>query len=92
MGGYYARMNQFFFHFLFQIVFELTDTENTRKLWEFKFTFVYTVKLTLNELTLNASVKNQSESDFDLTFCFHTYLKVPQISGASVKGQSFHLL
>jgi len=68
------------------IVMVLTDNENTRKLWDFKFTFLYTIKLTLTELTLNASVENRSDNDFDLTFCFHTYLKVPQISGATVQG------
>ena len=65
----------------------LTQNPDTKALWSHDFIFTYTVTLTLSELKLNASVENTGKSDFDLTFCFHTYLCVNDISKARVKGK-----
>jgi len=67
----------------------LTQSADTKALWSHDFVFTYTVTLTPSELKLNASVENKGESDFDLTFCFHTYLCVKDISKAKVKGNVF---
>jgi len=70
------------------IVMSLSTNENTKKLWEHEFEFTYSVKLTTDQLFLKASVDNKGEKDFELTFCFHTYFRVPKIAGASVRGLS----
>ena len=64
----------------------LSTNENTKKLWEHEFEFTYSVKLTADQLFLKASVDNKGGKDFELTFCFHTYFRVPKIAGASVSG------
>lgn len=64
----------------------LSTNKNTKKLWEHEFEFTYSVKLTADQLFLKASVDNKGGKDFELTFCFHTYFRVPKVTDASVKG------
>ena len=64
----------------------LSTNDATKKHWDHDFEFIYTVKLTENQLFLKADVLNKGEKDFDMTFCFHTYLRVPKIEDASVTG------
>lgn len=68
------------------IVMVLSTNDATKKHWDHDFEFIYTVKLTENQLFLKADVLNKGEKDFDMTFCFHTYLRVPKIEDASVTG------
>ena len=79
-----------FLNISFQIVMTLLTNENTKKLWEHEFEFTYSVKLTVNQLLLKASVDNKGDKDFELTFCFHTYFRVPKIADASVHGILFY--
>ena len=65
----------------------LSNNNATQKLWEHEFDFTYCVKITTNQLFLKASVENKGEKDFELTFCFHTYLRVPKIADALVNGK-----
>lgn len=59
-------------------VFVLADSDATRKLWNKKFELRYTVILKTKSLQLIVDVSNSGREAFDLTFCFHTYFKVPR--------------
>lgn len=75
-----------------ELVLELTDSEETRKLWNQKFKFTYKITLKEKSLNLNVTVKNDGEDDFDLTFCFHTYFTTADLSSVGItnlKGLSY---
>jgi len=70
-----------------EAIIELTDTEESRKMWNKKFSLQYTIKLEANCLQLGATIKNLEESEsLDLAFCFHTYIKVADVTQCKVEG------
>jgi len=72
-----------------EAVLELSDSEESRKMWNKKFVLRYTIRLEAACLQLEASVKNldeDTEADLDVAFCFHTYLKVPDVTQCQVDG------
>lgn len=68
-----------------EIALELKDTEDTRKMWQNnKFTLLYRITLKEKSLNLSVTVHNEGEQEFDLTFCFHTYLKTSDLANVGV--------
>ena len=62
----------------------LKDTEETRKIWNKKFTLLYKITLKESALHLNINVKNEGDEDLDLTFCFHTYFTTTNLESVQV--------
>jgi len=70
-----------------EAVLELTDTEESRKMWNKKFVLQYSIKLEADSLQLGATIKNMEETEtLDLAFCFHTYIRVPDVTRCKVEG------
>jgi glucose-6-phosphate 1-epimerase len=74
------------FYFLFLAIFELSDDEGTRFLWNFGFKLIYRIKLTINSLYLELDVINSSDKDWDFSTCLHTYFKTDDIRQVSLTG------
>eukprot|EP00096_Caligus_rogercresseyi_P003182 TRINITY_DN1583_c0_g1_i1.p1 TRINITY_DN1583_c0_g1~~TRINITY_DN1583_c0_g1_i1.p1 ORF type:complete len:269 (-),score=61.91 TRINITY_DN1583_c0_g1_i1:27-833(-) len=71
------------------VIAELEEDEDTLKLWPYRFLFRYTVKIVGDKkVSFQMDVTNRSDKEFDFTFCFHTYFKVPEVTKCSVEG--FH--
>lgn len=68
----------------------LKDTEATRKSWDHRFTLKYSLVLKATELQLEATVINENEgpssSSFSMTFCFHTYINLPDVRRCHLEG------
>ncbi|ELU11889.1 hypothetical protein CAPTEDRAFT_152132 [Capitella teleta] len=64
----------------------LTDSESSRKLWNYSFRLTYTVTLAENSLVTDFSVTNKSSESFDFTCLLHTYFRVDDINTVSVSG------
>lgn len=62
----------------------LTDDEETRKAWNFKFELEYVLILTETSLTTNLVIHNKDEKQFDFTSLLHTYLKLDNVCNAKV--------
>lgn len=69
-----------------KLVLTLEDTEDTRKMWDFKFKLTYTVLLTTRALKLDLDVANTGAKDLGFTFALHTYYSVPDSTAATVTG------
>ena len=69
-----------------ELTLELKDSEETRKMWDKKFTFLYTITLKEKSLNLKVHVKNEGDSEFDLTFCFHTYFTTSDLTSVQVSN------
>ena len=70
----------------------MNDDEETRKVWNKKFKLLYTIVLREKQIDLEMNVINNGDEEFDLTFCFHTYLAasdVPSVSVANLKGLTY---
>ena len=67
-------------------VFELKDTEETRKLWNFQFLLRYKVCLGKGKLTTELEIINSGKQSFDFTTLLHTYLQVEDIHDCHVTG------
>lgn len=75
-----------------ELVLELKDTDETRKVWDKKFTFTYKIILKEKTLDLKVNVKNEGEDEFDMTFCFHTYFTtsdLPSVGITDLKGLTY---
>ncbi|CAN8000478.1 unnamed protein product [Ixodes hexagonus] len=73
-------------------VFVLSDTEQTRALWNFRFQVSYRVTLRSNQLALDVEVVNLDENVFEFTLLLHTYLKTDDIKSCTIsnlKGCSY---
>ncbi|CAF0891003.1 unnamed protein product [Brachionus calyciflorus] len=64
----------------------LTDDEETRLLWDFKFELIYEVTLTKKSLKTNLTIKNLGSVEFDFTTLLHTYFRVDDISNVRVQN------
>ncbi len=73
--------------------FVLEPTEATLAAWPHKFKLIYTVRLTLADLTTGLQVVNSDSSLFSFTALLHTYLRARQtiddICVHGLKGLSF---
>lgn len=67
-------------------VFTTSDTEDTRKMWNFKFQLTYTVTLMENALKIDFTVKNTDDKQFGFTCLLHNYFKVPDITEVKIVG------
>ncbi|CAN7977753.1 unnamed protein product, partial [Ixodes persulcatus] len=73
-------------------VFILSDVEQTRAIWDFRFQLIYRVTLRSNQLVLEVEVVNTDEKEFEFTLLLHTYLKTDDIQLCSIsnlKGCSY---
>ncbi|GIY15525.1 glucose-6-phosphate 1-epimerase [Caerostris extrusa] len=67
--------------------FVLEDSDDTRKLWNYKFKFEYILTLVSdNELKMEAVITNTGDKEFDFTFLLHTYFAVPDVKECAVKN------
>ncbi|XP_055949674.1 uncharacterized protein LOC129983968 [Argiope bruennichi] len=65
----------------------LEDSDETRKIWDYKFRFEYTFTLkTNNEIKMEAFITNTDEKEFDFTFLLHTYIAVSNVKDSAVIG------
>ncbi|KAL3201275.1 hypothetical protein MRX96_043003 [Rhipicephalus microplus] len=64
----------------------LEDTEETRKMWNFKFQVLYTVILRKNNLVLDVNVINTGDAEFSFTILLHTYLRLNDVNQFSLSG------
>ncbi len=70
----------------------MNDDEETRKVWNKKFKVLYTIVLREKAIDLEMNVTNNGEDEFDLSFCFHTYLTasdVPKVEISGLKGLTY---
>lgn len=64
----------------------LEDSEETRKMWNFKFQLLYTVILRKNNLVLDVNVTNTGDAEFAFTVLLHTYLRLNDVNQFSISG------
>lgn len=63
----------------------LTDTEESRKLWPYRFAVALAVSVG-ERLTVTLSVTNTGDEPFSFTDALHTYFRIPNIGTARVAG------
>jgi len=68
------------------ITFRLSDSEESRKIWDMKFVLDYKVVLKADDLCLDLDLKNTGEVPFSFTTALHTYFNVDAVDSASVTG------
>jgi len=68
------------------VVLRLEDTEETRKIWNFKFTLDYKIKISGKVLDLSLDLKNNGEETISFTTALHTYFCVDDVEKASITG------
>ena len=67
--------------------FQLRENENTLKVWPFRFTLTYTIRLVGNKLKLTFEVLNREEVlPFSFSHCLHSYFKVEDIHKVDIYG------
>ncbi|KAK2158820.1 hypothetical protein LSH36_163g02039 [Paralvinella palmiformis] len=73
-------------------VFNLSDTEETRKMWNFRhvswitFQLTYIVTLLEDSLKTDFIVKNVDDKQLGFTCLLHNYFKVPDVTKVTVSG------
>jgi glucose-6-phosphate 1-epimerase len=67
-------------------VLRLSDHEATRQIWPHRFAAEYTVRLTAGHLELTLAITNIDTALFSFTTALHTYLRVKNVTEASVLG------
>lgn len=68
-------------------VMELTDTEETRKMWPHAFRVEYRVELNEGQLATTLTVENTSASSFNFQAALHSYYGVFDINTCSITGE-----
>lgn len=68
------------------VTLALVDSEETRKMWNYRFKLLYKVLLTRNNLILDVSVTNTGDAAFSFTLLLHTYLRLEDIKHFTVSG------
>ncbi len=68
-----------------EVKLRLTHSEDTLKLWNYKFELVFKVTIS-DKLTMELTTINRDEKGFKLTQALHSYFKLSEISNAVVKG------
>jgi glucose-6-phosphate 1-epimerase len=64
----------------------LKHSEDSLKLWPFRFELEYEVSLLQNSLICSFSVKNCDTISFDFTALLHTYFAIGNISSVRIEG------
>mmetsp|Transcript_15474 Transcript_15474/g.27143 ORF Transcript_15474/g.27143 Transcript_15474/m.27143 type:complete len:320 (-) Transcript_15474:188-1147(-) len=67
-------------------VLTLSDSEATRKVWNYPFRLEYIVSLTAASLKMTLRIINTGKAPFSFQTLLHTYFKIPEISEAVVRG------
>jgi len=67
-------------------ILELTDNEETRKMWPHSFRCEYRIELQEGRLATTLKVENTSASEFSFQAALHSYYKVFNIQTCSVTG------
>ena len=69
----------------------LEDTEETKKIWNYKFKFWYMLTLKDCEFSMEISVENTGSKEFEFTSLLHTYfnVEVPKIKIQGLQGCNF---
>ena len=68
-----------------QLIFRLTENENSLKIWNYKF--VLELKISLSDkLTMELTTTNTDEKSYMITQALHSYFPVSHISNVVVKG------
>jgi len=65
---------------------QLSDDEDTLKVWPHKFNLTLTVRLSEQSLYQELTVNNQDDQTFEFTALFHTYFKVDDIKTTKISG------
>eukprot|EP00123_Amoebidium_parasiticum_P001166 comp12214_c0_seq1/m.6985 comp12214_c0_seq1/g.6985 ORF comp12214_c0_seq1/g.6985 comp12214_c0_seq1/m.6985 type:complete len:293 (-) comp12214_c0_seq1:67-945(-) len=68
------------------VSFELTDSETTRKMWNYAFRLVMSLILTKDSLTQELTATNTGTEEFDFTGLLHTYFKCDDVEKVTVEG------
>ena len=68
------------------VSYVLVDNAATRACWSHEFRLLFTLRLEPQRLTLTLRIENPGASGFDFTCALHTYLRVGEISAATVQG------
>merc|ERR1712151_364479 len=69
-----------------QVIFELTSTEETKKMWNHDFRNWYTITVDGNILRTKFDVTNTGKEPFFFTGALHSYFKVGDIDQTAVEG------
>ncbi|XP_033749582.1 putative glucose-6-phosphate 1-epimerase [Pecten maximus] len=64
----------------------LSDDEDTRKAWDYRFKLVYTLELSKSSLTTRLTVDNTGDESFTFTTLMHSYFLTPDIGTTTVHG------
>lgn len=67
-----------------ELTLVLKDTDETKKVWNAQFTFLYKITLRASELHLKVDVQNNGQENFDMTYCFHTYFTTSDLNAVQV--------
>lgn len=67
-------------------VFVLEDSENTRKMWSYRFKLLYEVTVGKHNLKMTITAENKDEKPFEFTTLLHTYFRVPDVTKTTVSG------
>lgn len=67
-------------------VLELTDNDETRKMWPHAFRCEYTVELQEDQLATMFKVQNTSASDFSFSAALHSYYGVSKVDDCKITG------
>eukprot|EP00930_Biecheleria_cincta_P057416 TRINITY_DN43355_c0_g1_i1.p1 TRINITY_DN43355_c0_g1~~TRINITY_DN43355_c0_g1_i1.p1 ORF type:complete len:314 (+),score=48.41 TRINITY_DN43355_c0_g1_i1:62-943(+) len=69
-----------------QLVLCLSDSEDTRSKWPFKFELKYEVQLTAVSLQMRLIARNTDDKPFLFQSLLHTYFAIPDIDDVAVRG------
>lgn len=69
-----------------RVLLELSDSERTRALWPHRFVLQLAVTLHAHSLEMELLVRNVDEAPFEFTGGLHTYVRVPDVAEAVVRG------
>lgn len=67
------------------ITLGLTDSETTRKLWDYSFDLELNISIG-SALHLGLTMKNKGNTAFSITSAFHSYFKISAIKDITVRG------
>ncbi|WP_198942527.1 D-hexose-6-phosphate mutarotase [Methyloprofundus sedimenti] len=68
-----------------KIVLEISDTEETRKIWPYSFNLILEILIS-DSLTLQLTTRNTGKQPFSITEALHTYLNVGDVTQVEVLG------
>mmetsp|Transcript_1156 Transcript_1156/g.1613 ORF Transcript_1156/g.1613 Transcript_1156/m.1613 type:complete len:348 (+) Transcript_1156:2-1045(+) len=69
-----------------EAVFQLTDSERTREIWDYPFKATYSVNLLEDSLKTKLEVQNTGEKTFEFTGALHSYFDVSNIDDIQIEG------